>query len=352
MKKRTRRMAAWIVALLVMMPAGAVVYADTYDELHELRDTEIELLLPETWECNEVGKEISSGEICEWIAETYDDAEDDCLYMDLYYMHDGIGESQSFDMSEKDSALEYYDAYGESNLETLFLELDWIENVSIGEVAYFEGNYNSMLKIPVKGFDSDGYDYYGIVYMDGVKNYENSTIVHRIMLFYKDYGELNKTQLNTAEHIADNFYDYGYYEDGYFGKDSGLDFEGLSFILTFGIILLGIIGTAIEKIPEFLGKNSKKRKKKKEKKSDPAAPVKMKRIDKKRAEQRWSEQKAAGSNSYRKTVESKETRKAMSSEERYMESLRTLRKSGLLTKEEMQDMLERHERNKSKRRSK
>lgn len=352
MNKRKRYIAAWIIVLLVMMPVRAAVYADTYDELHELRDTEIELLLPESWECDEIGKNISSGEIYEWIAETYNDEEDDGLCMDLYYMHDDIGESQSFDMSEKDSALKYYDAYGESNLETLFLELDWIENATIGEVSYFEGNYNYMLKVPVKGFDADGYDYYGIVYMDGVKNYENSTIVHRIMLFYKHYGELKETQSKTAEHIADNFYDYGYYEGGYFGKDSGIDFEGLSFILTFGIILLGIIGTAIEKIPELLGKSRKKSKKKKEKKSDPAAPVKMKRIDKKRAEQKWSEKKISGSNSYRKTVESNEPRKAMSSEERYMESLRTLRKSGLLTKEEMQDMLERHERNKSKRRSK
>lgn len=101
-------------------------------------------------------------------------------------------------------------------------------------------------------------------------------------------------ELETAGFAVDNYYDYGYYENGYFGKGD-TDFETLSFILTFATVLLGIIATAIKKIPEILGG---------------------------------------------------------SSEERYMESLRTLRRSGLLTKEEMQDMLERYERNRNYKRSK
>ena len=51
----------------------------------------------------------------------------------------------------------------------------------------------------------------------------------------------------------------------------------------------------------------------------------------------------------RKTEDMNVPRKAMTSEERYMESLRTLHKSGLLTTEEMRDMLERHDRNNSRR---
>ena len=54
-------------------------------------------------------------------------------------------------------------------------------------------------------------------------------------------------------------------------------------------------------------------------------------------------------NSTRKSEDMNVPRKAMTSEERYMESLRTLHKSGLLTKEELRDMLERHDRNNSRR---
>ncbi|MBR6798748.1 MAG: hypothetical protein IKM63_01625, partial [Firmicutes bacterium] len=89
MRKTLKRVTALLAVLLAMVSGSVVVYADTY---HELRDTEIELLLPESWECDEVDRSISEGYSYEWIAETHEDIDDDPeLWKDLYYMHDFIG---------------------------------------------------------------------------------------------------------------------------------------------------------------------------------------------------------------------------------------------------------------------
>lgn len=56
MRKIARRLTALLTVMLLLISCSAAVYADTY---HDLRDDEIELLLPDSWACDEIDKDLS-----------------------------------------------------------------------------------------------------------------------------------------------------------------------------------------------------------------------------------------------------------------------------------------------------
>lgn len=261
MRKIARRLTALLTVMLLLISCSAAVYADTY---HDLRDDEIELLLPDSWACDEIDKDLSEGMSYEWIVEAYDGTiEDSDMWLELYYMHDFIGGVEEYSITEAEDAMEYFDLYGKAALETLYEELDWGGTVEIGTPLFYDGEMSSQLMVPVEGVYGDGSDFYNLIFLDCETDYEAQ-------------------------------------EDG---------------------------SRAVVHM------------------------IKMKRAEKKKPEQKWKERKSADRDFSRKSP-GEAPKKAMISEERYMESLRTLRRSGILTKEEMQDMLERHERNRGYKRSK
>jgi len=352
-RKTSKRLMALFVVLLVMVSGSAVAYADTY---HGLRDDNIDLLLPDSWECEEVDKFTSEGESYEWIAETHEGISDDSeLWMDLYYMHDIIGGADVCNITGDDDGQEYFDLYGKAAIETLYDELDWGESIEFGEVSLYEGEYGDQLMVPIKGDYGDGTVFDNVIYLDCETVYEANedgkrAVVHMIKMFYRgDELPMDAEDIKTAEEIADNFYDYGYYEKGYFGK-GGMGSELFDFILTilpFVVLIPGMIAAGIKKLPDLLGESDSVSKKNKQKKKKPTPmPAEESSFGKKGRKQMTAEIKRFE----RKPAVSSSPKKAMSSEERYMESLHTLRKSGLLTREEMADMLERHERNRNSRR--
>ncbi len=354
MRKTLKRLTALLAVLLVMVSGSAVVYADTY---HELRDTEIELLLPDSWEYDEIEKSLSEGYSYEWIADVYENVSDDNgLWMGLYYMHDFIGGAEVCNITGDDDGQEYFDLYGKAAIETLYDELDWGESIEFGEVSLYEGEYGDQLMVPIEGDYGDGTTFYHVIYLDCETVYEENedgerAVVHMIKMFYRgDELLMDEADIKTAEEIADNFYDYGYYENGYFGKDDGIGSEIFDFILTilpFVVLIPGMIAAGIKKLPDLLGESdSASKKNKQEKKKPTPMPAEKKSFGKKRRKQMTAETKRLE----RKPAVSSGPKKAMTSEERYLQSLHTLRKSGLLTREEMADMLERHERNRNSRR--
>ncbi len=346
MKKILKRTTAWLMVMFVMLSGSTVVYADTY---HDFRDTEIELVLPDSWKCDEVDKFTSEDASYEWIAEAYEDIDDDSeLWMNLYYMHDFIGGTDAYYITDTDDGQEYYERYGKAAIETLYTELDWGESVDIGEMSLYDGEYGAQLVVPIEGDYDDGTVFHHTIYLDCETNYETNkdgerAVVHMIKMFYRnDDKPLDEEDIEIAEAIANDCYDYGYYENGYFGKADGIGSEIFDLILTvlpFLIVIPGIIAAGIKKLPDLLGNERVRPKKKK--------PILM--SDKKKSFGRKEGKRDSEEikRLERKPVASNGPRKAMSSEERYMESLRTLRKSGLLTREEMVDMLERHEKNKA-----
>ena len=343
MRKTSKRLMALFVVLLVMVSGSAVAYADTY---HGLRDDNIDLLLPDSWECEEVDKFTSEGESYEWIAETHEGISDDSeLWMDLYYMHDIISETEAYSITELEKAKVYFDSYGKAAIETLYSELNWGESVKIGEPSFYEGEMSSQFIVPVEGDYGDGTVFHHLIYLDCETNFDfnndsGRAVVHMIKMFYRsDEFPMDEADMKTAESIADNCCDYGYYEDGYFGKGDGIGsgiFDFISIVLPLLVVIPGIIAAGAKKLPDLLDRK-------------PTKPKKVKPIPMP-AEKRSSEKKATDRALIKKPVESNMPRKAMTSEERYLQSLHTLRKSGLLTREEMADMLERHERNRSSRR--
>ena len=361
MRKTLKRLTALLAVLLVMVSGSAVVYADTY---HELRDTEIELLLPDSWEYDEVDRSVSEGYSYEWIADVYENVNDDSeLWMGLYYMHDFIGGADVCNITGDDDGQEYFGLYGKDAIETLYDELDWGESIEFGEVSLYEGEYGDQLMVPIEGDYGDGTTFYHVIYLDCETVYEENedgerAVVHMIKMFYRnDELPMDAADIKTAEEIADNFYDYGYYEKGYFGK-GGMGSEIFDFILTilpFVVLIPGMIAAGIKKLPDLLGESERTSKKNKQKKKKPTPmPVEKSSFGKKGRKQMMSEikkyeRKPMKDRSLERAIDSG-SKKAMTSEERYLQSLHTLRKSGLLTREEMADMLERHERNRNSRR--
>ncbi len=364
MKRALKRTAVWLMVMLIMISGSAAVYADTY---HELRDTEIELLLPDSWEYDEIEKSLSEGYSYEWIAETYEDFDsDNGLCMDLYYMHDFIGGAEVCNITGDDDGREYFELYGKAAIETLYDELDWGESIEFGEVSLYEGEYSNQLMVPIEGDYGDGTVFDHVIYLDCEMLYEANddgerAVVHMIKMFYRgDELPMDAADIKTAEEIADNFYDYGYYENGYFGKGNGIGSEIFEFILTilpFVVLIPGMIAAGIKKLPDLLGESETISKKSRPKKKKPTPmPTEKKSFGRKESKRRSAEikqleSKSMKESSFGRAVDSG-PKKAMTSEERYLQSLHTLRKSGLLTREEMVDMLERHERNKSYKRSK
>lgn len=349
MKRIMRRIIAWTAVLFIMIFSCAVVYGEEY---YDLRNGDISLVLPDNWVYNESEPEESEGLPYEMIAQAFCDDEDAVpLCVDIFFMSESIPHNESYYIDEgEEEALRYYEKYGRETLETLYNNVGWTTSVTIGEPEYYSSQWNSFLVVPVSGMDIEGDSYSDIVYLTCGMIYgdEEETIVHRILTFYNDEGKvLTAEDLETVKRIADDFYDYGYYEEPLFGGAFGEDTDGFS-------VILGIMCTAISVLVAGIGiVNNLKKKLEWKREGKPKQPPKRKDKMKPEKVKKFTTKVShdhIGDIVRKNQIDRKDGRRTSTSEERYMESLRTLRKSGLLTREEMQDMLERHERNISYRR--
>lgn len=346
--KNSRRFIIWITALVLLVSTGTLAYADSY---HDVRDGEISFYLPDRWESEEIDPSESEGLPYEEIIYAYDDTWPSTLEMQVFFMADDSQGEEFFYLDESEAvAMDYYEKYGKAALETLYGNLEAIGDMTIGQPAYFEGEWNSFIKVPVTGTyipegETEAVPLQDVIYL-GVEIPEiGEPMVHQIlMFFFADGTVIDGNAAKTVEGVVNEFYDYGYADimagvsDGSSDSDWGDDSEG-GFDSDILIGLISMVGTLAGVLAAGIVIARKLRNRLRREGID--LPKKQRKSRKKEERQAHDHiQQTIRANE----INRRDGRRTSDAEARYFQSLETLRKSGLLTREEMRDMLERHER--------
>ena len=327
---KLRRKIMIFIAVLTALTAALFVYGEEY---YDLRDSEISMVLPDGWEIEEIEKDQSDGDY-EKIFVARENKKDMPLQLDVYYHGDEISQDEYIYFSDdEEEAMEYYSQYGIAALEGLYTQLAEEQNadlqysVSLGEAEFFQGQWNGFIRVPVRVI-SGAKNFNDLVYITASTTENNNFAVSNILMFHNG-GDLEKdsSKLKQTELLADGFFDYSYgsqmmgdeydgsdeaYDDGY---DSGLYAEDIItdiiFLAVFIIIIIAIV--RIVKKKRTIAKRKTKVRTEKVKEKNMTVSV------------------GTGTQDNMTDAES-----------RYIQSLKTLHSSGLLTKDEMTEMIERH----------
>ncbi len=351
--------AAVLLIIFVLQAFSAErVYAD---ELHYVRDNNIDFYLPDGWDMEEITPDESSDSGFELIASSQGDG----VVFDLYYHPGETTESVYFDSSSGD-AERYYEEQGRGMIEALYGELYPGEQITVAEPELADLTWDTYLKLMVTVGSGAGANEQ-LVYFSARSSYnysyedETRAVVDRILLFRNDQGgTMTAEQLDEwAEPIAAEYYDFGYddilmgdaeessFDDTYHPDsetDSGAVLSSvisvvmsLIFVIVIMIVVLAIKRRARRARTSYPKarwqqadlspgkKDTAKERKKSEKDRKKNGSSKRENHDRQR-------QPATVSNGGRRHGSG------------YVESLETLRKSGLVTKAEMQELLDKYER--------
>lgn len=359
------------------------------------RDDYIEFDIPNEWTFDEcpIEKQTFDDYELEEVIEAY--SNDSELYMELFYISESMPDAEgNYYMGNELTALEYYDKYGEKLIESLFTEYWAIKNISISEPVYSSGEWENYIRIDVEYMEGE-WPYKDRIYMIANDYSASETMVHSLIIC--DSGDIDfEESTETFWEIADGFDDYEYGrvvagldtidEDWEPGEDDGEDDGGiLEMILTIGGPIIVIIISALikketddDEDDEVLSEEEKMDKPSQDtldKISNLLRQKEAEQSERKIAKQQKSEEKKARKKRekpqlFKKPVDDRkiliersakpgqarkpvpvrtsaprtQTAYHQQAEQRYITSLETLRKSGLLTKEEMQEMLDKHRR--------
>lgn len=341
-KRYAKRTVALLMGIVMMLASGSAVFALEGGMYHDFRDGEISLYLPESWSSEEISTAESREKQYEKLLEAWDDTGESGLHLDMYIMAEEVlrNDYVYFD-DDEDAALEYYEDYGSTALDELYFErLDSEAGSGILTSTwgaewpvFFDGQLNGFLVTEMKGnvqYEAmPPEDLEHTIYLTAKMTDDSELVVHNILVFHNDDDTaLTEQQAQLAQEIADEFYDYGYGDrmtgakpdDSMWGAGLGMSSgDEMDVIMT---LLIGIV-SILAPLGIIVG---------------------VIVIIAKRAAGR------TGQKAERRSTVQMRTREAESAEKRYFESLQTLHKAGLLTKEELRDMLERHERSRARQR--
>lgn len=322
MKTKTvmSRLAAAALAAALMLVMTIAAYAETY---YNVRDDSISLLLPETWEVEEYDEEIVGEGELEHVFDAGDP--EGSLHMEMYYSFEPTDEYLYLRDSEEDT-LNYYEKYGEKVLEQLIYDVKNEAGAALEQAGYFNGEWNSFVVVPVDT-DKNG-QAEQMIYLTARMTDDSAKLCHQIMIFDNmDGSALSDADKEQAEKVADGFYDYDYY-NVIAGSmpERYTDYKGDSDDNIIGSVISIIVPLAV--LIVLLIKLSKK-------------------IRSRRSQSGQINQSSKSSKSgqiIQSIRPDSSGRWEDAAEQRYIRSLETLRKSGLLTKAEMQEMVNKHKR--------
>ncbi len=351
--------AVLLVLMILQIFSAEKVYAE---ELHYVRDNNIDFYLPDGWDVEEIAPEESSESEFEFISSSNGDG----VVFDLYYHIGETSEPIYFDGGNGD-AERYYEEQGRDLMERFYDEKYPGERVTVAEPELVDTTWDTYLKIrvTVESGEDQGEQ---LIYFSARNSidytYEDDSIetVDRILLFRNHQGGgMTADQLDEwAGPIAEEYYDFGYDDmlmgdmesssfgdtyDSDGGTDMGAIFSNIVSILVPVIIVIVI----------FVAISAAKKRVRRGRSSYPKAglqqmslsPGTQGRRKAKRAEaerekaKRTKGKRAKGSVERSRDIGSAVRREARGSG--YISSLETLRKSGLVTREEMQELLDKYE---------
>ncbi len=427
-KRHVKRTLAMLLGIVMALSTGTASYAFEGGEYHDFRDGEISIYLPEGWLSEEaegseaiastrpaiVGFEGGQPPKYEQIMKAHDEEGQSGLNLSIYYTsEDTQGDYIYFD-DDKNEAEWYYENYGFNAIDRLYEEvLGWpLANATgsswtVSDPEFFKGQWNGFLVVNGEGNtnnDDENMVFNHTIYLTAQMTDDSKTVVHMLLVFYGEgYAALTEQQTKLAKEIADEFYDYDYYNvlasvgadgDEYSGmvdSDGNSVVDILLGVFTFVVALLGFASTIIvfvrkraakrrdrrnpaeDAVRSFSAKARdvkqslkfadgqismdlnetlskwKKRKAQKDSFSGQEQRMEKRTLRKENRAERREERKPLQTAERRSTMQMR-NREAESAEQRYYDSLQTLLKTGLLTRDEMRDMLERHERSRMRQR--
>lgn len=336
--------------ICVQMFSAVKVYGE---EFHYVRDNDIDFYLPDGWDVEEIAPEESSGSSFEAILYSFGDG----MTFDVYY-HKGETEDFVYFYGEDSDAASYYENQGRTVVENLYNEIYPESQVTLGSYELFEGDWDTYVKtdVNISGGSGAGTQ---IVYftaknsMTDTADSETKQIVDRILIFGSENGEATAEELDEiAESVANEYYDFGYddYLMGYSGpeEDDSSYYDNADYGQTAFQNVIGILSTLIPFIVLAV-----------------VFIIIFRRVRKRRNSLTRGYSSNREKNTYSKKYKTKDRNKKAEKdrhnpdyipaatdkklsrrEESYIRSLKTLRDSGLVTKSEMRELLEKYERTK------
>ena len=382
MKQRNLiRITVFLCMLLLIFATASGAYAETY--YFECRDGGISIYKEsgwDSWQIAEVDKTESSGKPFEHIMTAAENGISDPLMFDIYFSADAVTDGDYvYFYSDENDARDYYDKYGKNALVQLYTEqiasADPGAQITYGTPVFTEYQWNSFLKTDIvmtADLDGDGQQESrtDTVFLTASMTSNANFVINEVLVFHNGYGlQLTQDQQDTAAEIVDEFSEYGYGDDmtGDHSDDAVYYADGISdgaigalAIFTVAIVLIiaaavvavilrrrkmngGSAGTQF-RMPGSSGTSGMH-----------AAQSSAKRRDRKLRDLHDAHRdhidrsgRAAGAAGERRARQSSSAGAVMqqavsSDEQRYLDSLKTLYKSGLLTRAEMNEMIERHQ---------
>lgn len=359
---RLRVFAAVLLVLLALQVFSAEkVYAD---ELYYIRDDNIDFYLPDGWDVEEAAPEESSGSSFELISSSHGDG----VIFDLYYHLGETAEPIYFNSSNGDAEM-YYETQGRELIESFYSEKYPGEQVTVAEPELADTEWDTYLKLRVtveNGADREEQLIYFSARSSANYSYEDETIsvVDRILLFRNEQGEtMTADQLDEwAAPIASGYYDFGYDDilmgdvedsslnDNTYYSDSESDLGRILSDIASVVMPLLIV------VVIFIVIFAVKRRARKRQMSYPKARWQQTGLspgtqDRKRANKDEAERRNPKKPKKKREKDGGEKRRDVGSAVRrdvkgsnYIKSLETLKKSGLVTREEMQELMDKYER--------
>ena len=396
--KRVLVTAVIMAVMSVLLPSAAFA-AETY----QFRDDQINIDMPDDAAVAENEVTQSDGDVVitgpEMIFGAKMKTKDQEFGMDLYYVCDESVDEDYFYLGNdsEEAAGQYYDGYGEEAIRRIYSDIGDRQLVSLKKDGYHMSDWYTYIKASAKVKDSSG-THDELVFITAAST--DDYTIGKVFILEPETGAVSQKDMEDSSSAAlDSFFDYGYdkvmagEDDEYYaGVSEDTDIAGAVIFVIVGFVMLAVIFASIAKkkrrqYSDMLSSGQSVSKASKRRAADMPDPFRQKLDDTAKAAAGTMQQskedtskpsgrkqqssgtglsasktgKAVGkvgkSSAQWKTASGtshaeKHSRKQKTenvpcsihngADERYMESLRTLYKSGLLTRQELDEMIEKH----------
>lgn len=370
------RIPVFLCMLLMIFLMTVSAYAETY--YYECRNGGISFYREsgwDSWHITEIEKAESSGKPFEHIVTAGENDSSDPLMFDIYFSADEVTDGgYVYFYGDENDARDYYDKYGSDALVQLYAQQiaseDADAQITYGTPVFTEYQWNSFMKTEIvmrADLDGDGQqeNRTDTVYLTASMTSDANFVINKALVFHSGSGtQLTQAQQDTAAEIADDFTEYGYGDEmtGDYSDDaeyytSDIDSGAIAGMVIFTALAVLIIAAVIVIVIFRRRKmNSRPAGMQFAASGNTASSGTQAAHGEKRTKQKLRDLRDAHRDRRDSSSSDMENRAhqrssagtvmqndASDDEQRYLDSLKTLYRSGLLTRAEMNEMIERHQ---------